>query len=176
MQLRRSDRVHDRLRLNDGMGSAVTLGSVRDPFHLERFVAAQDTGGTYLRAVEELRAGRKRSHWMWFVLPQLAGLGRSEMSKRYAISALGEARAYVAHPVLGPRLHECAQALLETEEADPVAIMGSVDAVKLRSSMTLFAAAAPQVREFVAVLDRCFASEQDAATIELLGAGRDAGS
>jgi uncharacterized protein (DUF1810 family) len=134
------------------------------PFDLERFVTAQDAGGTYDRALAELRRGRKESHWMWFVLPQVAGLGSSAMAQRYAISSLEEARAYLAHPVLGPRLLACAEALVELDESDPVRVLGTVDAAKLRSSMTLFARAAPDEPVFRAVLARYFGGEQDQAT------------
>jgi uncharacterized protein (DUF1810 family) len=112
-----------------------------DPWRLERFVAAQERGGTYQRAVTELQAGTKVSHWMWFVFPQVAGLGMSVMSREYAISSVAEARAYLAHPVLGPRLRECARIVEATAGRSAGAIFGPVDAVKLRSSMTLFAAA-----------------------------------
>ncbi len=112
-----------------------------DPWRLDRFVAAQDRGGTYQRAVAELRAGAKVSHWMWFVFPQVAGLGMSAMSREYAISSADEARAYLAHPVLGPRLRECARIVADTEGRSAEHVFGYVDAVKLRSSMTLFAAA-----------------------------------
>ncbi len=134
-----------------------------DPFGLERFVGAQD-GGVYEQALRELRAGAKRGHWMWFVFPQVAGLGRSSTAQHYALSGLEEARAYLAHPVLGPRLVECAQALLELSGRDPVRVLGSVDAVKLRSSMTLFEAAAPDDRVFAEVLERWFDGERDEAT------------
>jgi uncharacterized protein (DUF1810 family) len=133
-------------------------------FDLERFVTAQDAGGTYDRALAELRRGRKESHWMWFVLPQVAGLGLSAMAQRYAISSLEEARAYLAHPVLGPRLLACAEALVELDESDPVRVLGTVDAAKLRSSMTLFARAAPDEPVFRAVLARYFGGAQDQAT------------
>ena len=113
-----------------------------DPWRLDRFVAAQDRGGTYQRAVAELRAGAKVSHWMWFVFPQVAGLGMSAMSREYAISSRDEARAYLAHPVLGPRLRECARIVADTEGTTAEQVFGHVDAIKLRSSMTLFAAAA----------------------------------
>jgi uncharacterized protein (DUF1810 family) len=141
---------------------------VDDAYDLSRFVDAQDAHGTYAAAVRELRAGRKRSHWMWFVLPQLAGLGRSGMAQRYALRDLGEARAYLDHPVLGARLRECAHVLLELGATDPVPVLGEVDAQKLRSSMTLFAAAAPDEPVFPAVLDRFFAGQPDGATTRLL--------
>ena len=112
-----------------------------DPWRLDRFVTAQERSGTYQRAVAELRAGAKVSHWMWFVFPQVAGLGMSAMSREYAISSVAEARAYLAHPVLGPRLRECARVVAGTEGRSAERIFGPVDAMKLRSSMTLFAAA-----------------------------------
>jgi uncharacterized protein (DUF1810 family) len=133
---------------------------------LDRFVEAQRS--TYDRALEELRAGRKTSHWMWFIFPQLAGLGRSEMAQRYAIASLAEARAYHAHPVLGPRLRSCAAAVLAHADRSPVAILGEVDAMKLRSSMTLFHRATPDAAVYRDVLDRCFDGEPDAATDQLL--------
>ncbi len=137
-----------------------------DPFDLERFVQAQ--GGVHEQALRELRNGAKRGHWMWFVFPQVAGLGSSPTAQRYAISGLDEAHAYLAHPVLGPRLVECAQALLELGERDPVRVLGSVDALKLRSSMTLFEAAAPDERVFGEVLERFYDGERDAATTSRL--------
>ena len=134
-----------------------------DPFDLERFVRAQN-GGVYEQALRELRAGDKRSHWMWFVFPQVGGLGRSPMAQRYAVSGLAEAHAYLAHPVLGPRLVEASQALLELSGRDPVRVLGSTDALKLRSSMTLFETAAPDERVFGEVLERYFGGERDEAT------------
>jgi uncharacterized protein (DUF1810 family) len=131
---------------------------------LQRFVEAQDAGGTYERALAELRAGRKAGHWMWFVFPQPAGLGRSEMSRRYAIASASEARDYHAHPVLGPRLVACAEAVLDHDDVSAEEILGAIDAVKLRSSMTLFAAAAPQQPVFQRVLDRYFDGEPDEET------------
>ncbi len=135
-----------------------------DPFDLERFVRAQDGGGTWPAALAELRAGRKRTHWMWFVLPQLAGLGRSAMAQRFGLRDLAEARAYLAHPVLGRRLVECARALTALDSADPVEVFGDVDAQKLRSSMTLFARAAADQPVFREVLDHFFGGELDDAT------------
>jgi uncharacterized protein (DUF1810 family) len=139
-----------------------------DPAGLQRFVDAQDAGGTYDAALRELRAGRKATHWMWFVFPQLAGLGRSATARHYALSGVEQARDYLAHPVLGPRLRECATAITALGTPDPVAVLGSVDALKLRSSMTLFAAAAPSEPVFRAVLDRCFDGQDDPVTLELL--------
>jgi uncharacterized protein (DUF1810 family) len=129
---------------------------------LQRFIAAQDSGGAYERALAELRAGRKTSHWMWFVFPQIAGLGRSEMSRRYAIASLDEAREYLAHPVLGPRLVECSQALLKHEGRSATEILGEIDATKLRSSMTLFHRAGGKV--FEQVLERYFDGALDRET------------
>jgi len=139
-----------------------------DPYRLERFAQAQDASGTYQRAVAELRAGRKVSHWMWFVFPQVAGLGFSAMSQRYAISGLAEARAYLNHPVLGPRLTECARIVAGTEGRTADDIFGPVDAMKLRSSMTLFAAAAPEEPVFGDVLSKHFGAVPDDATLARL--------
>jgi uncharacterized protein (DUF1810 family) len=140
-----------------------------DPYRLERFVDAQDRGGTYDRAVAELRAGRKRSHWMWFVFPQIAGLGSSPMAQEFAIGSLAEARALLAHPVLGPRLAECSRILNTAAEGTSAAeIFGPVDAMKLRSSMTLFAAAAPRELPFNDLLTRFFDGEPDPATLQRL--------
>ncbi len=135
-----------------------------DPYNLERFVAAQDAGGTYDRATAELRAGRKASHWMWFVFPQIAGLGYSPASRTYAISSLDEARAYLAHPVLGPRLIECAATLTRVPGRTAEQIFGEVDALKLCSSLTLFMHAAPGESVFRQVLDRYFDGVPDPAT------------
>lgn len=139
-----------------------------DPYSLQRFVAAQNSGGTYDRALEELRDAHKTSHWMWFVFPQIAGLGQSQMSRTYAIGSLDEARAYLAHAVLGPRLRECARVVAETQGKTADAIFGGIDAVKLRSSMTLFHAADPSEPAFKAVLDRYFNGIVDPSTEERL--------
>jgi uncharacterized protein (DUF1810 family) len=130
---------------------------------LSRFVEAQGSG-TYEQALGELRAGRKTGHWMWFVFPQVEGLGQSETARYYAISGLAEARAYLAHPVLGPRLVECAQALLELDGDDAIAVLGPVDAKKLRSSMTLFAVADGNP-VFTEVLEKYFAGATDEFTL-----------
>jgi uncharacterized protein (DUF1810 family) len=135
---------------------------------LDRFVTAQDAAGTYDRALAELRAGRKTGHWMWFVFPQVEGLGRSSTAQRYALRGLAEARAYLAHPVLGPRLVAAARALADLPGRDPVAVLGSIDALKLRSSMTLFAQADPAEPVFAAVLDRYYGGAEDDATLARL--------
>jgi uncharacterized protein (DUF1810 family) len=132
--------------------------------NLRRFVDTQNENRTYERALAELRDGRKTSHWMWFVFPQIAGLGHSEMSRRYAIASLEEARAYLDHPVLGPRLLECCQALLSHSGKSAEQILGAIDALKLRSSMTLFLRADPESQVFQQVLDHYFKGEADVAT------------
>ena len=135
---------------------------------LERFVRAQDGGGTYATALAELRRGRKVSHWMWFVFPQLAGLGRSSTARYYALESLAEAQSYLAHPVLGARLVEAARAVADLRGVSAEEVFGGIDAVKLRSSMTLFARAAPAEPVFVEVLDRYFDGVPDPATEALL--------
>ena len=142
--------------------------TVNDPFELQRFVNAQDAGGVYDKAVSELRDGRKLSHWMWFVFPQIAGLGRSPTAQRFAISGMPEARAFCVHPVLGPRFVECARIMTNLPETDAVTVLGAVDAQKLRSSMTLFSRAAPQERVFQEVLDQYFDGDSDDATTSRL--------
>lgn len=132
---------------------------------LERFVAAQQ--GVYRDALDELRRGRKRSHWMWFVFPQIAGLGTSPTARFYAIASAGEARAYLDHPLLGPRLRECAAALLAHGDESAEAILGPVDAMKLRSSMTLFEAVADDPALFAALLDRFFDGARDSVSLRL---------
>jgi uncharacterized protein (DUF1810 family) len=134
---------------------------------LGRFVAAQQ--GLHDAVLRELRSGRKTGHWMWFVFPQLAGLGRSETSRFYAIASLDEARAYLADPVLGPHLRQCAAAVLAVDGRTAEEIFGGIDALKLRSSMTLFHRAAPEEALFRSVLERFFAGRPDPATDRLLG-------
>jgi uncharacterized protein (DUF1810 family) len=134
---------------------------------LQRFVTAQDSGGTYDAALAELRAGRKRSHWMWFVFPQIGGLGSSPTAQHFAISGLEEARAYLAHPVLGPRLLDASRALLELDGGNPAPVLGPVDAQKLRSSMTLFAQASDEP-VFRQVLDKYYGGAEDDATLTRL--------
>jgi uncharacterized protein (DUF1810 family) len=137
---------------------------MEDPFNLQRFVDAQDVGGIYARALAEVRRGRKTSHWMWFVFPQMAGLGSSEMSRRYAIASLEEARAYLDHPVLGRRLVECARSVVASRAASAEEIFGGIDAQKLQSSMTLFKRADPDQAVFQQVLDRYFDGKPDPRT------------
>jgi uncharacterized protein (DUF1810 family) len=139
-----------------------------DPYDLERFITAQNAGNTYARAVEELRRGRKTSHWMWFVFPQIAGLGHSALSRKYAISSLDEASAYLRHPVLGLRLRECAATIAALPAKAAREIFGDIDTMKLQSSMTLFLRANPTETVFQQVLDRYFDGRLDPATDRLL--------
>jgi uncharacterized protein (DUF1810 family) len=138
---------------------------------LSRFLTAHDEDSAYAAALAELRAGRKRGHWMWFVFPQVAGLGHSPTTRFYAISGLDEARAYLDHRVLGPRLVECANALRDLPGDDPSLVLGEVDAQKLRSSMTLFKHAADRGEErsvFRAVLEQYFGGDEDPETVSRL--------
>ena len=132
---------------------------------LARFVEAQ--ANSYTSALAEIRAGAKRSHWIWFIFPQLRGLGQSETAHYYGIASMEEARAYLAHDLLGSRYRECVQALQQLHTSDPVAVFGSIDAMKLRSSLTLFEAVEPNA-PFAAALDRWFDGERDAATRQML--------
>lgn len=138
-----------------------------DQFNLQRFVDAQ--AGVYQDVLAELRSGAKRSHWMWFIFPQLAGLGRSSMAQHYAIASLAEARAYLAHPLLGGRLRECTDILLGLQGVSAHQVFGSPDDMKLHSSLTLFAQAAPQEPRFTQCLARYYGGVADAATLGLLG-------
>lgn len=137
-----------------------------DPFELSRFIAAQEP--IYAQALAEVRSGRKTSHWMWFVFPQIVGLGSSAMAQRYAISGADEARTYLAHPMLGHRLSECAEALLGVEGRSAFEIFGSPDDMKLKSSMTLFAEVSAPDSAFGKVLDRYYEGQKDPRTLELL--------
>jgi uncharacterized protein (DUF1810 family) len=139
-----------------------------DPYDLGRFVSAQDRGGIFQQAMSELRAGRKSSHWMWFVFPQVKGLGDSPVSRMYAISGLPEAKAYLEHPVLGPRLRQAADLVLAVPDRSAEQVFGGIDAQKLRSSMTLFLRASPDDDVFRAVLDRFFGGAADPATDQRL--------
>ncbi|HOM14190.1 MAG TPA: DUF1810 domain-containing protein [Rubrivivax sp.] len=134
---------------------------------LERFVLAQRPA--YARALAELQLGRKTTHWIWYVLPQLRGLGRSAMAWEYGLDGRDEAMAYAAHPLLGPRLVQCVQALLQHEDRSATQILGEVDALKLRSCLTLFAEVAPQQACFAQALQRLYGGQADPATLRLLG-------
>lgn len=140
-----------------------------DAYDLGRFIDAQ--AGVYARALAELEAGEKRSHWMWFIFPQIAGLGSSPMAQRYAIGSLAEARAYLGHPVLGERLRDCTAAVNRVSDRSAHAIFGAPDDVKFRSSMTLFAAAAPDEPLFAEALAKYFGAEPDPLTLARLGRG-----
>jgi uncharacterized protein (DUF1810 family) len=140
----------------------------RDPFDLDRFVQAQEEN--YPDALAELRAGRKRTHWSWYVLPQLRGLGSSAMSVRYAISGLPEAKAYLAHPILGARLVECVAAINQNAGTRPEAILGNIDARKFHSCVTLFAQVSEPRSVFHQALATHFAGQEDQATLTLLAA------
>lgn len=145
-----------------------------DPFQLARFVAAQD--GIYPQVVQEIRTGRKRSHWMWFIFPQLEGLGTSEMARRYAISGLPEAQAYLTHPLLGTRLIECTRIVNGLPGSSALQIFGHPDDRKLRSSLTLFELVAGNRSDFSSALDKYFAGQRDPATLQRLqlpGHGND---
>ena len=151
------------------LGKSFEDGRVSDdPYNLDRFVTAQRE--TYDVALGELCGGEKRSHWIWFIFPQVAGLGSSAMAVRYAIKSRAEAEAYLAHPVLGRRLRECANALLRVVNKTAEQVMGRPDDMKLRSSMTLFAAIAEPGSPFHLVLDRYFSGESDFRTVEFLAA------
>lgn len=148
---------------------------MNEPFDLDRFVTAQNRGGTYEQALGELQVGNKTGHWMWFIFPQIAGLGRSATSRTYAIASLAEARAYLDHDVLGPRMLECAQALTNHPDRSAEDILGGIDAQKLRSSMTLFLRAAPGETVFKTVLAQFFDGQPDEATDALLAEQEAAG-
>ena len=140
--------------------------SASDPFDLKRFVDAQ--APVYHNVVQELRFGRKRSHWMWFVFPQLSGLGGSPMATRYGISSLEEARAYLRHDLLGPRLLECTRLVNQVQGRSIAEIFGSPDDLKLCSSMTLFARASDDSEDFVALLSKYYGGQQDPQTVAQL--------
>lgn len=142
------------------------MDSLRDPFDLKRFVDAQ--APVYRNVVEELRGGRKRGHWMWFVFPQLRGLGTSPVAVRYGISSLDEARAYLGHELLGPRLHECTRLVNEVRGRSVAEIFGWPDDLKLCSSMTLFARATEDNEDFVALLEKYYDGQRDQLTLKRL--------
>jgi uncharacterized protein (DUF1810 family) len=139
-----------------------------DDFNLQRFVDAQDRDGSYERALSELEHGRKQGHWIWFVFPQIQGLGSSQTARFYAISSLAEATAYLKHPVLGPRLAEAAETLLELPTRDPASILGELDAMKLRSSMTLFSHVEDAAPVFSRMLTEFYSGQGDDATARAL--------
>src|SRR2546430_2308818 len=149
------------------MAEANVPDASSDPHDLNRFVQAQE--GDYQQALAEIRSGRKRSHWMWYVFPQIDGLGFSPLSKRYAIKSLGEARAYLAHPVLGPRLLECAEAVVSIEGRSATEVFGSPDDLKLRSCATLFACVSPPRSVFDRLLGKYYRGLRDDKTLQLLG-------
>ena len=139
---------------------------MNDTSNLTRFVVAQEAAHAYDAALAELRAGRKGGHWMWFIFPQIAGLGQSPMAHRYSIRSLAEARAYLDHPILGPRLLECARTVRDSSARRAEDVFGPVDGKKLRSSMTLFMRARPSEPIFAQVLDRFFGGSPDPSTDE----------
>lgn len=139
-----------------------------DPFNLNRFVAAQ--ANDYASALAELRAGKKLTHWIWYVLPQLRGLGTSSRATFYGIASAGEARAYLAHPILGARLTECVAAMNALPGLSAVQVLGQIDAAKFRSCLTLFLAVDPENAVFREALDKYFAGVRDKRTLALLGA------
>ena len=145
--------------------------SVTDPYNLARFVQAQERD--YERALTEIKAGHKRSHWMWSVFPQFEGLGSSPTSRRHAIKSVEEAAAYLAHPVLGSRLLECAEAALRVEGRSAYDIFGSPDDMKLRSCATLFASVSPDNSVFHRILEKWFDGEPDARTVRLVERARE---
>ncbi len=149
------------------MANANELSGVGDPHDLNRFVQAQ--ADDYARALAEIKSGRKQSHWMWYIFPQFDGLGFSSTSKRYAIKSIAEAQAYLAHPVLGPRLIECAEAVLGIKGRSAFEIFGSPDDMKLQSCATLFASVSPEGSAFHRLLDKYYHGEWDNKTLRLLG-------
>jgi uncharacterized protein (DUF1810 family) len=146
-------------------------GDSGDPHDLDRFARAQE--GDYDRALSEIKSGRKRSHWMWYIFPQFDGLGFSSTARRYSIKSVPEAKAYLRHPVLGPRLTECAGAVLSVEGRSAHEIFGSPDDLKLHSCATLFACVSPGGSLFHRLLDQYFQGQLDPKTVELLGTARD---
>lgn len=142
-----------------------------DPFDLQRFIEAQD--GVYEQALSEIHAGRKQSHWMWFIFPQYAGLGLSPTSQHYAIKSVAEATSYLNHPVLGARLIECSEAVLAIDQRPPAEVFGYPDDLKLRSSATLFAAVSEEGSVFEQLLAKMFGSVRDEATLVLMAGDRN---
>jgi uncharacterized protein (DUF1810 family) len=151
------------------MSSSNDPRSSEDPYDLRRFVRAQETD--YERALAEIRSGRKRTHWMWYIFPQIDGLAFSATSKHYAIKSLAEARAYLEHPILGPRLLACAEAAVGVEGRSATEILGTPDDLKLRSCATLFACVSPRDSVFDRLLAKYYRGERDGKTLHLLGIG-----
>ena len=149
------------------MSMSIDTHAAADHFHLDRFLAAQT--GVYQNVVQELRSGQKRSHWMWFIFPQMAGLGTSPTARLYAITGLEEARAYLAHPVLGARLTECTNLVNAHEGRTAHQIFGSPDDMKFHSSMTLFELASGAASDFAFAIEKYFAGARDPLTLQLLG-------
>jgi uncharacterized protein (DUF1810 family) len=149
------------------MPDAITPGTAGDPHNLDRFVQAQ--ADVYESALAEVRRGRKQSHWMWYIFPQFDGLGFSATTRRYSIKSIDEARAYLSHPILGPRLVECFEAVLAVHGRTAHEIFGSPDDMKLQSCATLFACVAPAGSVFEQVLDRYYRGDRDGRTLQLLG-------
>jgi uncharacterized protein (DUF1810 family) len=149
------------------MTNASDSGSKEDPYDLNRFLRAQE--GDYEQALLEIKSGRKRSHWMWYIFPQIDGLASSETSKYFSIKSLEEARAYLDHPVLGPRLRECAEAAIQVENRSAAEIFGFPDDLKLRSCATLFACVMPAGCVFDRLLAKYYQAERDGNTLRLLG-------
>src|SRR5271157_2440207 len=154
------------------MADANEPGGAGDPHNLNRFVQAQEDD--YEQALAEIRSGRKRSHWMWYIFPQFEGLGFSSTSRLYAIKSIAEAKAYLDHPVLGPRLIECTEAVLAVEGRSAFAIFGSPDEMKLRSCATLFASVSPAGSVFDRLIDKYFLGRRDGKTLRLLGIATEA--
>lgn len=155
------------------MSHVTDSASPADPYHLSRFLQAQQDD--YPRALAEIRSGKKRTHWMWYIFPQIDGLGFSATSKYYAIKSIEETKAYLDHPVLGHRLRECAEAVLSIENRSAAAIFGSPDDMKLKSCVTLFACVLSPGSVFDRVLDKYYCGERDHQTLRLLGMDPDAG-
>lgn len=149
------------------MSNATDFPSTDDPYQLSRFVLAQQ--GDFEQALAEIRSGKKRTHWMWYIFPQIDGLGFSSTAKHYAIKSIDEAKAYLHHPVLGPRLLECAEAVVGIEGRSATEIFGSPDDLKLRSCATLFACVSPPESVFERLLDKYYQGERDQKTLRLLG-------
>lgn len=155
----------------DGMTHSDESRTADDPYNLTRFVYAQEDD--YVHALAEMKSGKKRTHWMWYIFPQLDGLALSTTSQRYAIKSVEEAEAYLAHPLLGPRLHECAAAVLQIEGQSATEVFGSPDDLKLRSCATLFACVSPPGSVFDRLLTKYYGGERDKKTLRLLSMASD---